>query len=733
MFASSKKFYLILLAGLLSVPLQLLTNAQDKQLTFNQVYMFGEPRIIKQLPRLQGWYDDDHYLMQKHDATSSAIVKVNAKTGEETIVLDFNAINPNLDEAELTAEENIGITKDYTGLLFYDDNDLFFYSVPKNIVTRLTNDKDEEVNPVLSPDGKKVAYTKNKDLYVVNVESAKETRLTNDASDVVYNGFASWVYMEEIIGRSLNYRAFWWAPNSQMIAFLRFDDSPVPKFPIYKADGVHGELEWEHYPKPGDANPLVKMGIAHINVNKVVWIEEDEKADQYTAWPFWSPDSKEMFYQVLNRDQNDLQILSANPETGKNRLVYQEKNNTWVEFWEDIHILKNNKGFILRSELDGWRHLYYYDMNGKLKKKLTGGEWNVSDIKQVDEENEKIFFQANKGDRLNTQLFVVGFDGDGLEQLTTASGTNNAEVSPTGKYFYRSFSDINTPNILDLCDDEGNVIRNLADRKAKIFNEYKLGKTELFSIKTEDGFELPAMWVLPPEFDPNKKYPVLFSVYGGPGGTDVTNSFSAYLDRYFISQSGIIYFVVDHRGSAYFGKKGKDYLYHNLGKWEINDYSEAVKWLKSKSFVDPTKIGITGGSYGGYVTCMALTLGADYFTHGLAEYSVTDWGLYDNVYTERYMGLPSENKEGYKFGSAMTHAKDYKGLLRITHGTLDDNVHMQNTLQLIDKFTSMNKHFELMLYPNERHGVGYPKWVHAQTEYVKFWFKNFLGKDFVNE
>lgn len=733
MFASSKKTYLIFIVGLLSIPLQLLTNAQDKQLTFNQVYMFGEPRILKQLPRLQGWFDDDHYLWQKRDAATSAIVKVNAKTGEETILLDFNAINSNLDEAELTAEENIAITKDYTGLLFYNNNDLFFYSISQNKVTRLTNDKDEEVNPMLSPDGKKVAYTKNKDLYVVNVETAKETRLTNDASDVVYNGYASWVYMEEIIGRSLNYRAFWWAPNSEMITFLRFDDTPVPKFPIYKADGVHGELEWERYPKPGDPNPIVKMGIAHINTNKVIWIDEDENADQYTAWPFWSPDSKEMFYQVLNRDQNDLQILSANPETGKNRLVYQEKNNTWVEFFEDIHILKNNKGFILRSELDGWRHLYYYDMNGKLKKQLTKGEWNVTDIKVVDEKNEKIYFQANKGDRLQTHLFVVDFDGSELKQLSSLPGTNKAEFSPTGKYFYRSFTDINTPSILDLCDSKGNVIRNLADRKARNFNEYKLGKTELFSIKTEDGFELPAMWVLPPDFDENKKYPVLFSVYGGPGGTDVTNSFSSYLDRYFISQNGIIYFIADHRGSAYFGKKGKDYLYHNLGKWEINDYSEAVKWLKTKSFIDSTRIGITGGSYGGYVTCMALTLGADYFTHGIAEYSVTDWRLYDNVYTERYMGLPDKNKSGYDYGSAMTHASKYKGLLRITHGTLDDNVHLQNTLQLVDKFTNMNKHFELMLYPNERHGVGYPKWVHAQTEYVRFWFKNFLAQDFVNE
>ncbi|MBE0539199.1 MAG: DPP IV N-terminal domain-containing protein [Ignavibacterium sp.] len=710
-----------------------LSFAQNKQLTFNQVYLFGEPRILKPVPRLMGWFDSDHYIVQKRDASISAIVKVDAKTGEETILLDFKTINSNLDDAELTAEENIGITKDYTGLLFYDNNDLFFYSIPRNKVTRLTENEDEEVNPLLSPDGKRVAFTRNKDLYVVDVESAKETRLTDDASDVVYNGYASWVYMEEIIGRSLNYRAFWWAPNSEMIAFLRFDDTPVPKFPLINFSSVHGDLEWEHYPKPGDANPIVKMGVAHINTNKVIWIDEDEKADQYTGWPFWAPDSKEMFYQVLNRDQNDLQVLSANPETGENRLVYQEKNKTWVEFFEDIHILKNNKGLILRSELDGWRHLYHYDMSGKLKKQLTKGDWNVSKIVFVDEENEKIFFEANKDKKIETQLYVVDFWGKGITRLTKITGTHSSTISPNGKYFYDTYSDINTPAKLDLLDEDGNLIRNIGDRKSKLYDEYKFGKVETFTIKTSDGLELPAMWVLPPEFDETKKYPVLFSVYGGPGGTDVTNSYSAYLDRYFISQNDIIYFVVDHRGSAYFGKKGKDYLYRNLGKWEINDYIQAAKWLKTKTFVDTTKIGITGGSYGGYVTCMALTLGADYFTHGLAEYSVTDWALYDNVYTERYMDLPSENKEGYKFGSAMTHASNYKGLLRLTHGTLDDNCHMQNTLQLVDKLTNLNKHFELMIYPNERHGVGFPKWVHAQTEYVQFWFKNFLGKDFVKE
>ncbi len=276
-------------------------------------------------------------------------------------------------------------------------------------------------------------------------------------------------------------------------------------------------------------------------------------------------------------------------------------------------------------------------------------------------------------------------------------------------------------------------IKLIGDRKSEIFDDYNLGKVELMKIKTSDGIELPAMWVLPPDFDETKTYPVLFSVYGGPGVKDVSNSFFAYLDRFFIAQSGIIYFVVDHRGSEHFGKKGTALMHRNLGKWELNDYIEAVKWLKTKPFVDSTKIGITGGSYGGYVTCMALTYGADYFTHGIAEYSGTDWLLYDNVYTERFMDTPEENPEGYKFGSAMTHADKYKGKLRITHGTLDDNVHMQNTIQLVDKLTTLNKDFELMLYPNERHGVRFPKWIHAQREYVNFWYKNFLGKDFLME
>lgn len=705
-------------------------KAQDKQLTFNQVYMFGEPRLLKTLPQLKGWYDDQNYIKTKSENGKSLLVKVSAITESEEVILDYSEYDDMLIDYDLTLDGSIANSKDYDGFLFGKENDLYFFSRSANKVVRLTNDKAEKKNPTLSPDAKKVAYTKNRDLYYADTETGSETRLTFDATETVYNGWASWVYMEEILGRSGKHKAFWWSPNSEMIAFLHTDDSPVPKHPLYKADGTHGELEWEHYPKPGDPNPLVKMGIVHLSDNNIVWVDEDETIDQYTAWPFWIPDSEQLFYQVLNRGQDHLQILAADPNTGKNKLIYDEKQSTWVEFFEDIYMLEDMSGFILRSDRDNFHHIYYYDLNGKLKARLTDGNWAVTKIVRVDEKNKRVFFEGNKDNSLETHLFSVELNGKKLTRLTKTAGTHSTTVSTNGSYFYSQYTSADSPHKLELFDAQGNSLKIFGDRKSPFFNEYKLGKTEFFTIKTEDDIELPALWILPPDFDDSKKYPVIFSVYGGPGRSDVKNSFSAFLDRYFIAQSGIIYFVVDHRGSLHFGNKGKQYLHLNLGKWEMNDYIDAVKWLHTKPFVDKEKIGITGGSYGGYIACLALTLGADYFTHGIADFSVTDWRLYDNVYSERFMDTPENNPDGYEFGSAMTHAEKYKGKLRLTHGTLDDNVHIQNTIQLVDKLTALDKDFELMIYPNERHGIGFPKWRHLQREYVKFWYRYFLDKDF---
>jgi dipeptidyl-peptidase-4 len=717
---------------LTSLALQFTTQAQNEQLTFKQVYEFGEPRILKRLPTLKGWLDDEHYLQMKQEEGNSYLIKINAGTGEEIVFINYSEINENLPDG-LDAIRAIDVTDDYKDFLFTKENDLFHYSVFSNEVKKLTETEAVENNPTLSPDGMKVAFTKEHNLFVVDIESGAETQLTFDGSEVIYNGWASWVYWEEILGRASQYKAFWWSPNSQMISFLQFDDSPVPKFPLFIPDGVHGELEWAHYPKAGDPNPNVKLGIAFLKENNIVWVDEDKTVDQYTAWPFWTKDSNELFYQVLNRGQDTLQILAADPNSGKNRIVYTEVQPTWVNFFEDIYIFENGTGFILRSDNDDWKHLYYFDMKGNLLNKITEGDWAVKGIINVDEENGVIYFEGSINNSTEKHLYKVNLDGSNLVQLTQTEGTHKTNVSPHGSYFYSSYSKINQPAKLELFNGSGESVRFIADRRTELFDEYNLGTSELFTIPTEDGFDLPAMWVLPPDFDKSKKYPLIFSIYGGPEYQDVRNSFSAYLDRFFLAQSGIIYFAVDHRGSSHFGKNGAVQMYRNLGKWEMHDYIESVKWLRKLPFVDETRIGIEGGSYGGYMAALGLTYGADYFTHGVAEYAGTDWHLYDNVYTERYMDKPDENPEGYEFGSVMTHADKYKGKLLITHGMLDDNVHVQQAIQLIDVLTDLDKDFEMMFYPSSRHGVRFPKWLHAHRTRLNFWYRHFFGKEFVKE
>lgn len=698
-----------------------------KKITYEQAFLNKEPIILKPLIPAS-WLDDENYLLREQDEKTKtmSLFKVSARTGEKTLFVDYSAIQKNLPQG-LMGMQHVAANQDYTILIYSFKNDLYLYSLKTQKFKRLTATPEEEKNPRLSPDVKFLAYTRANNLYACELESGLEYQLTSDGSETILNGWASWVYYEEILGRRSQYAAFWWSPDSRKIAFLRFDDSPVPTFPIFRATGVHGELETQRYPKSGDPNPKVKLGIASLPDCKVAWADIDENADHYVAWPFWHPASSRLTFQWMNRGQDNIKIYGVDLQTGKKEEIYDEKQPSWVEFFEDLYFFKDGSGFLLRSDADGWRHLYYYDLNGKLKTRLTEGEWTVEGISLVDEAPKWVYFSARKDKTTDIHLFRVGLDGKNLEQLTKDSGTHRTSVSPGGGYFLDIFSNINNPAKQDLYRSDGTWIRNIDQSQTPKLQEYTLGKKELFTIPTEDGYTLPASWILPPDFDPNKKYPVLFTIYGGPGSSDVSNSFPSISSLY-LAQEGIIIFSVDHRGSSHFGKKGMSLMHRNLGKWEMHDYIEAVKWLRQKPFVDSAKIGISGGSYGGYTTSMALTYGADYFTHGYARYSVTDWKLYDSVYTERYMDKPEENKEGYEFGSALTHAKKLKGVFVLEHGAMDDNVHMQNTIQLIDVLMDQDKIFEFVLYPNQRHGYGGKKRDNANRRYVDFWFKHFLKR-----
>ena len=698
-----------------------------KRLTYQQAYGGMDVRFMMMMSRVR-WLDDVHYLISEQDKKTrkTKLLKVNAETGQKTVYLDYGLLE-NAFPKGMRVMGHADNTKDYSGLLYVSKNDLYHFSVKTNNVKRLTATPGIEKNPQLSPDGRFVAYTRNHDLYSMDIETGLEYQLTADGSGTIYNGWASWVYMEEILGRGTRYRAFWWSPDSQKLAYLRFDDSPVPTFPLFRMGGTHGEQEIERYPKPGDPNPYVKLGIVPATGGKTVWADVEEKADHYVAWPFWLPDGSQLTFQWMNRGQDNIKIYSVDLKSGKKHQIYEEEQPAWVEFFEDLHFFKDGSAFLLRTHVDGWSHLYIYDLEGHLKKRLTDGEWTVTDIALVDEKNGRVFFNARKEKTTETHLYVVKLDGTGFKRLTQEAGNHRASVSPGGSYFIDSFSNTTTPTKQNLYKSDGALVRMIKDMGMADREEYTLGNKEMFTIPTEDGWDLPAYWVLPPDFDKNKKYPVIFSIYGGPNAGRVYNSYPSMSDLYF-AQEGIIIFSVDHRASGHFGKKGVDLMHRDLGKWEMYDLIEAVKWLHQKPFVDKTKIGITGGSYGGYTTCMALTYGADYFTHGYARSSVTDWHLYDSVYTERYMDRPYENEEGYTFGSAMTHAKNMKGVLFMSHGDLDDNVHMQNTVQLIGKLMDLGKQFEFMLYPDQRHGFRGSKREHSNRHYVDFWFKYFLNR-----
>lgn len=658
------------------------------------------------------WADDQHYYEQQKDQKGNDVwMLIHAETGK--------AKKAKSGPERETPGSRVSVR----------NGEIYLQSGDEDQPRQLTANPGEEQNPRFSPDEKRIAFTRDHDLFVIDLETGLERRLTTDGDSLIYNGYASWVYYEEILGRGSRYAAFWWSPNGEKLAFLRFDDSPVPLFTLMRADSLHGAPEFTRYPKAGDPNPKVKLGIADVATGQVVWADFEENTDQYIAWPVWRPCSSEMLIQVLNRDQNHMQFFMIDPESGAKRKIYNEERKTWIDFFEDIYPLENGSGFILRSARSDWMNLYYYDWNGQLVSQLTNLDFRVKGITRVDEEKGLVYFNATGPESTESHYFRVGLDGQNLTALTEGTGVHSISVSPSGSWIIDTWSHVKLPF--------KQVVRGASGKEVRLIRETAYSyvpaenpRTEIVKIPSTDGFVLPAKITYPLHFDANKKYPVVFTIYGGPdAGGGLVNSYSDGRSGWY-AQNGIITIDVAHRASGHFGKAGLDYMWRNLGKYEMIDYSAAVRWLREQPYVDPAKMGITGGSYGGYTSALALTAGADYWTHGIANLSVTSWRLYDNVYTERFMDTPEQNPEGYAESSVMTHAHKLKGKLRIVHGEMDDNVHMQNSLQLAGKLQDLNKDFEFMIYPNGRHGWGGPKAVHNQNEQHQFWLKHFFNEDY---
>ncbi len=687
-------------------------KAQVRPLTDDQYFKNNFKGIVESLPIVTRWTDNNHFLMIKNGKT----FLVDAKTGIET---------------ESSADKMPALPVAPTVMI--SKNEILFKSGGTESVLSNDSSSGKKYNALLSPDNNYIAYTMNNDLYTIEVRSKKKNRITNDGSETILNGYASWVYMEEILGRSSKYKSYWWSPDSKHIAFFRTDDSPVPVYTITDADGIHGYVEKMRYPKVGDPNPQVKIGIVSPEGGNIIWADFNNKEDQYFGMPYWKPDGKTLLVQWMNRKQNQLKIWAVDPVTGNKKSFYSEEQKTWIDLDDNerIQFLKNGKGLLLLSDMSGWKHIYHFDINGKLVNMITSGKYSVEEISYVDEKKNLLYFIARGIENsARKDYYSINLNGKNLKRLTSGNFNHSyINTSPDASYFISTSSNVSTPPIMSLYSGKGKMIKELGNSKGVDFSNSDLALTEIVRVISDDSlFNLPMKITWPTNRDKSKKYPVLISIYGGPNAGTLMDSWSLSGNQQWYAKEGLIQVVMDHRASGHFGKTGVNYMYHNLGYWEMKDYSTMVKWLIKNANADSSKICITGFSYGGYLSTYALTYGADVFTHGMAGGSVVDWKLYDSHYAERFMGTEADNKEGYKSSSSLNYVDRYKGMLQIVHGVIDENVHLQNSIQLISALQDKKKDFEFMMYSGGRHGWGGNKSVHFQNLKTKFVYRYLLEK-----
>jgi len=685
-------------------------------------------------PRNVNWIDDGnrYSYMKYNEETENMEIRAYDPASEEDELI-FNSANHTFPESDSTFEYSSFQWSDDSKYLVFQSNfrpvyrrsgisDYYLYSVEDGSLSLLVEDAR---TAELSPDGSKIGYERDGDLFVYDLEAQKETQLTNSAKKYFYNGRFGWVYEEEF-GLA---QAWVWSPDSKKIAYWQTDERHVNIFQMTDYSGQHPEYEKIPYPKVGDKNPKVKIGVINVESGKQQWM--DTPSDGYIPRIYWTADENKLATVHLNRAQNHLKLFFNDINNGDRRLVMEEQSDAWIDVFDFFagidHLFffpKDSEEFFWISDRNGWSHIYRYGYDGTVKNQVTSGKWEVTYVHTVDYRNNRIYFTSTEQSPLQRHLYSVNFSGRNKTKHTQVEGTHDISMGSNSKYYIDRYSNTSTPTQVELWSTMNGRLEVLEDNASvdKFTEKHVYAPRELFSFTTSDGQKLDGYMIKPVDFDPDKEYPLVLNIYGGPSAQGVYNSWESGGWNQYLAQEGYVVVNVNNRGSGGYGSAFEKTVYKQLGKWEANDFVETAQYMGDKSWVDSSRMAIRGHSYGGYMTTYTMFNYPDVFEVGISTAPVTDWRFYDSIYTERYMGLLENNKDGYDQSSSITHAQNLKGNLLLSHSTMDENVHVQNTMQLLTELTGNGQEVDLQIFPPGAHGVAFntASYYLLYTSYVEY-------------
>jgi dipeptidyl-peptidase-4 len=728
----------LLCAACLAAMQVALAQQQARDLTVERIY--GQPSLSGQVLRDTRWSPDGKLLSYlSGNGANTEIWVVDAPTGERRVLVDAahmrDVLLPPASRGQQTGLGRLTPSQyrwapDSQALLFIGAQQLAWYDLKSQTSRHLLPESNASAasdatldDAKISPDGRWVSFIRNHDLWVTNVATGQVRQLTRGGTDELLNGELDWVYPEELSIQT----AYWWSPDSTKIAFLQLDQSPVGKYPLVDELAYEGKLTEMRYPVAGSRNPVARVGVVPVGGGAVQWMDTGADKDMLLARVNWLRDSRRLAIQRLTRVQNRLDLFFADAASGRAQVVLTEMDQSWINVADDLHFFADGQRFLWSSERTGFRHLYLFDLSGKQLAQLTRGNWQVEGVEGVDETGGQVYFTSTQASPIERHLHRVSLSGGEPVRLTRERGNHGVNLAPDARHFTDTYSNAITPPSQDLYQADGSWIAPLTEIRVVELDSYRLQPVEFFTVPGADGTVLHASLIKPRGFDPSRKYPVLVYLYGGPGVQLVRDVWQGanFLWNQMMAQKGFLIFTVDNRGSAGRGHAFESAILRRFGEVELADQLAGVAWLKQQSYVDGERVGIWGWSYGGYMTCLALLRAGDTFKAGFAGAPVTDWRYYDTIYTERYMGLPQDNPDGYRDSSPTNYAAGLRGKLLIAHASGDDNVHFGNTMGLAEKFVEAQKYAEFLVYPGRGHGItDAPARIHIFNRVTQFFLEN---------